>query len=78
MQIHLSEPPGDILLFLTGQEGIDTACKILFERMKGPGPKVPELTSCPSIPSEVQSKVFEPTPPVPGKSLLLRTLLKRV
>ena len=24
MQIHLSEPPGDILLFLTGQEEIDT------------------------------------------------------
>ena len=26
MQIHLSEPAGDILLFLTGQEEIDTAC----------------------------------------------------
>ena len=26
MQIHLEEPPGDILLFLTGQEEIDTAC----------------------------------------------------
>jgi ATP-dependent RNA helicase DHX8/PRP22 len=25
-QIHLSEPRGDILLFLTGQEEIDTAC----------------------------------------------------
>ena len=24
MQIHLSEPPGDVLLFLTGQEEIDT------------------------------------------------------
>ncbi|KAF8600887.1 hypothetical protein BDV93DRAFT_257331 [Ceratobasidium sp. AG-I] len=34
MQIHLSEPPGDILLFLTGQEEIDTACQILYERMK--------------------------------------------
>ena len=33
MQIHLSEPSGDILLFLTGQEEIDTACEILFERM---------------------------------------------
>lgn len=26
MQIHLHEPPGDILLFLTGQEEIDNAC----------------------------------------------------
>jgi ATP-dependent RNA helicase DHX8/PRP22 len=47
MQIHLSEPPGDILLFLTGQEEIDTACEILFERMKALGPKVPELLILP-------------------------------
>ncbi|KAG6873856.1 hypothetical protein C0995_010468 [Termitomyces sp. Mi166 len=66
MQIHLSEPPGDILLFLTGQEEIDTACEILFERMKALGPQVPELIILPiysALPSEVQSRVFEPTPP---------------
>jgi ATP-dependent RNA helicase DHX8/PRP22 len=66
MQIHLSEPPGDILLFLTGQEEIDTACEILFERMKALGSKVPELIILPiysALPSEVQSRVFEPTPP---------------
>ncbi|KAI0348235.1 P-loop containing nucleoside triphosphate hydrolase protein [Trametopsis cervina] len=66
MQIHLSEPPGDILLFLTGQEEIDTTCEILFERMKALGPKVPELMILPiysALPSEVQSRVFEPTPP---------------
>ncbi|KAH8835584.1 P-loop containing nucleoside triphosphate hydrolase protein [Flagelloscypha sp. PMI_526] len=66
MQIHLSEPAGDILLFLTGQEEIDTACEILFERMKALGPKVPELIILPiysALPSEVQSRVFEPTPP---------------
>ncbi|PAV22044.1 P-loop containing nucleoside triphosphate hydrolase [Pyrrhoderma noxium] len=34
MQIHLSEPKGDILLFLTGQEEIDTACEILYERAR--------------------------------------------
>ncbi|KII93617.1 hypothetical protein PLICRDRAFT_101872 [Plicaturopsis crispa FD-325 SS-3] len=66
MQIHLSEPPGDILLFLTGQEEIDTACEILYERMKALGPKVPDLIILPiysALPSEVQSRVFEPTPP---------------
>lgn len=66
MQIHLSEPPGDVLLFLTGQEEIDTACEILFERMKALGPKVPELHILPiysALPSEVQSRVFDPTPP---------------
>jgi ATP-dependent RNA helicase DHX8/PRP22 len=66
MQIHLSEPPGDILLFLTDQEEIDIACEILFKRMKALGPKVPELIILPiysALPSEVQSRVFEPTPP---------------
>ncbi|TRM58778.1 P-loop containing nucleoside triphosphate hydrolase protein [Schizophyllum amplum] len=65
MQIHLSEPRGDILLFLTGQEEIDTACEILFERMKALGPKVPDLLILPiysALPSEVQSRVFDATP----------------
>ncbi|KAK7835212.1 putative pre-mrna-splicing factor atp-dependent rna helicase deah5 [Quercus suber] len=35
LQIHLTEPEGDILLFLTGQEKIDFACQSLHERMKG-------------------------------------------
>jgi ATP-dependent RNA helicase DHX8/PRP22 len=66
MQIHLAEPPGDILLFLTGQEEIDTSCEILFERMKALGPSVPELIILPvysALPSEMQSKIFDPAPP---------------
>ena len=66
MQIHLTEPPGDILLFLTGQEEIDTSCEILYERMKSLGPSVPELIILPvysALPSEVQSRIFEPAPP---------------
>ena len=57
MQIHLSEPPGDILLFLTGQEEINTACEILFERMKALSPKVPDLIILPiysALPSELE------------------------
>ena len=66
MQIHLSEPMGDILVFLTGQEEIDTACEILYERMKALGAGVPELIILPvysALPSEMQSKIFEPAPP---------------
>ncbi|KAK3353274.1 ATP-dependent RNA helicase DHX8 [Lasiosphaeria hispida] len=66
MQIHLSEPMGDILLFLTGQEEIDTSCEILFERMKALGPNVPELLILPvygALPSEMQSRIFDPAPP---------------
>jgi len=66
MQIHLTEPPGDILVFLTGQEEIDTACEILYERMKSLGPDVPELIILPvysALPSEMQTRIFDPTPP---------------
>ena len=66
MQIHLQEPAGDILLFLTGQEEIDTSCEILFERMKALGTSVPELIILPvysQLPSEMQSRIFEPAPP---------------
>ncbi|CAF0749495.1 unnamed protein product [Didymodactylos carnosus] len=65
MQIHLTEPPGDILVFLTGQEEIDTACEILFERMKSLGSDVPELIILPvysALPSEMQTKIFDPAP----------------
>jgi ATP-dependent RNA helicase DHX8/PRP22 len=66
MQIHLTEPAGDILVFLTGQEEIDTSCEILYERMKALGPSVPELVILPvysALPSEMQSRIFEPAPP---------------
>ncbi|KAG6006701.1 hypothetical protein E4U21_006776 [Claviceps maximensis] len=66
MQIHLTEPPGDILLFLTGKEEIDTACEILYERMKALGPSVPELLVLPvyaQLPPEMQSRIFDPAPP---------------
>ena len=58
--------PGDILVFLTGQEEIDTACEILYERMKSLGPDVPELIILPvysALPSEMQTRIFDPAPP---------------
>ncbi|MEQ2214172.1 ATP-dependent RNA helicase dhx8, partial [Xenoophorus captivus] len=57
---------GDILVFLTGQEEIDTACEILYERMKSLGPDVPELIILPvysALPSEMQTRIFDPAPP---------------
>ncbi|KNZ58552.1 adenosinetriphosphatase [Puccinia sorghi] len=73
MQIHISEPPGDILLFLTGQKEIDTSAEILYERMKALGSHVPELIVLPvysALPSEMQSKIFDPTPPGARKVIL--------
>ncbi|KAL1410149.1 DEAH-box ATP-dependent RNA helicase prp22 [Vanrija albida] len=73
LQIHLMEPPGDILLFLTGQEEIDTACEVLFERVKALGPQVPDLIILPvyaALPSEMQSKIFDPPPPGARKCVI--------
>ncbi|ELK33612.1 ATP-dependent RNA helicase DHX8 [Myotis davidii] len=73
MQIHLTEPPGDILVFLTGQEEIDTACEILYERMKSLGPDVPELIILPvysALPSEMQTRIFDPAPPGSRKVMI--------
>ena len=61
MQIHISEPAGDILVFLTGQEEIDTSCEALNERMKILGDSVPELIVLPvysALPSEMQTRIL--------------------
>ncbi|CAI9101407.1 OLC1v1038722C1 [Oldenlandia corymbosa var. corymbosa] len=65
MEIHLKKPKGDILLFLTGQEEIEYACERLYERMKALGKDVPELIILPvygALPSEIQTRIFEPAP----------------
>uniref|UniRef100_A0A8B9SYB4 ATP-dependent RNA helicase DHX8 n=1 Tax=Anas platyrhynchos TaxID=8839 RepID=A0A8B9SYB4_ANAPL len=79
MQIHLTEPPGDILVFLTGQEEIDTACEILYERMKSLGPDVPELIILPvysALPSEMQTRIFDPAPPGSRKVVIATNIQK--
>jgi ATP-dependent RNA helicase DHX8/PRP22 len=73
MQVHLSQPPGDILLFLTGKEEIDTACEILFDRMNSLGKGAPPLLVLPvysALPSELQTKIFEPAPPGSRKCVI--------
>ena len=65
MQIHLTEKQGDILVFLTGQEEIDSACQILQSRMDALGNQVPKLIILPvysALPAEQQIKIFEPAP----------------
>jgi hypothetical protein len=49
-----------------GQEEIDTAAQVLWDRMKSLGPSVPELIILPvysSLPSEMQTRIFEAAPP---------------
>lgn len=67
LQIHATEEEGDVLLFLTGEEEIEDACrKIQLEgdeliREQGSGPlKVYPLYG--SLPPHQQQKIFEPAP----------------
>jgi pre-mRNA-splicing factor ATP-dependent RNA helicase DHX16 len=64
-QIHTTQPRGDILVFLTGQDEIDAAEQNITEIARKLGSRIPELVICPiyaNLPSELQSKIFEPTP----------------
>ncbi|KAK6864036.1 helicase associated domain-containing protein [Apiospora arundinis] len=64
-QIHTTQGKGDILVFLTGQDEIDAAEQELTETARKLGNRVKELVVCPiyaNLPSELQAKIFEPTP----------------
>lgn len=74
LQIHASQPlPGDILVFLTGQEEIEIATDILTQKKKLLGPRINELIICPvyaNLPSEQQVKIFGNTPDKARKVVL--------
>lgn len=64
-QIHTTQGKGDILIFLTGQDEIEAAEQEITETAKKLGSRVKELVICPiyaNLPSELQAKIFEPTP----------------
>ncbi|CAI5767896.1 pre-mRNA-splicing factor ATP-dependent RNA helicase DHX16 [Podarcis lilfordi] len=66
LQIHVTQPRGDILVFLTGQEEIEACCEMLQDRCRRLGSKIAELLVLPiyaNLPSDMQAKIFEPTPP---------------
>lgn len=84
LQIHATEPEGDILLFLTGEEEIEDACrKISLEgdemvREADAGP----LKVCPlygTLPPAQQQRIFDPAPPPfrpggrPGRKIIVST-----
>uniref|UniRef100_A0A8D3BCL2 Pre-mRNA-splicing factor ATP-dependent RNA helicase DHX16 n=1 Tax=Scophthalmus maximus TaxID=52904 RepID=A0A8D3BCL2_SCOMX len=66
LQIHVTQSPGDCLVFLTGQEEIEACCELLQERCRRLGSKIAELLVLPiyaNLPSDMQAKIFNPTPP---------------
>lgn len=64
LTIHLGHPPGDILIFMTGQEDIEATCLCLAERLtKVDG--APPLCILPiysQLPADLQARIFEEAP----------------
>ncbi|GAQ81335.1 ATP-dependent RNA helicase DHX8/PRP22 [Klebsormidium nitens] len=67
MDIHANEGPGDILVFLTGQEEIEKAVKKLTDRVmtleQGTCQDMLILPLYGSLPPEAQVRIFRPAPP---------------
>lgn len=64
-QIHTTQGRGDILVFLTGQDEIDSAEQQIGDIARKLGSRIKELIICPiyaNLPSDLQAKIFEPTP----------------
>ncbi|CAA7019606.1 unnamed protein product [Microthlaspi erraticum] len=58
IQIHKCEPPGDVLVFLTGEEEIEEACKSITCKL---GDQVTVMPLYATLPSALQHKIFDPT-----------------
>ncbi|KAG8918123.1 DEAH-box ATP-dependent RNA helicase prp43, partial [Tulasnella sp. 418] len=70
LMIHQAEEPGDILVFLTGEEEIEDACRKIraeADDLLHNSPDVIGPLSCiplySSLPPQQQQKIFEPAPP---------------
>lgn len=74
LQVSMTQPlPGDILCFLTGQEEIEAAQSSLETTLRKLGKAAPQLIICPiysTLPTDMQTKIFEPTPPGCRKVIL--------
>ena len=73
LQIHLTEPAGDILVFFPGQQEIEEAMELVAQRTRGMGSRMAELIVLPiysALPPEMQVKIFQPTPPGSRKLIL--------
>ncbi|KAH8267139.1 hypothetical protein KR018_010826, partial [Drosophila ironensis] len=67
IQIHMCEEiEGDILMFLTGQEEIEEACKRIKREIDNLGSDIGELKCIPlysTLPPNLQQRIFEAAPP---------------
>ena len=65
LAIHVSQGPGDILVFMTGQEDIEITCDLVAERLRmlNDPPKLSILPIYSQMPADLQAKIFEKAAP---------------
>uniref|UniRef100_A0A2C9JIP5 RNA helicase n=1 Tax=Biomphalaria glabrata TaxID=6526 RepID=A0A2C9JIP5_BIOGL len=64
LQVHLGGQPGDMLIFMPGQEDIEVTCELIAERL-GELDEAPPLAILPiysQLPSDLQAKIFQKAP----------------
>ncbi|OCL13746.1 putative ATP-dependent RNA helicase [Glonium stellatum] len=73
-QIHYKEPlPGDVLVFLTGQDTVEALERLVNEYALGMDADVPKILALPlfaALPQSAQQKIFHPAPPKTRKIIL--------
>ncbi|KAF5198001.1 Atp-dependent rna helicase dhx8 [Thalictrum thalictroides] len=82
VQIHMCEPVGDILVFLTGEEEIEDACRKINKEIGNLGDQVGPVKVVPlysTLPPAMQQKIFDSAPPAliengpPGRKIVVST-----
>lgn len=65
LAIHVSQPSGDILVFMTGQEDIEVTCELVAERLTqlNDPPKLSILPIYSQMPADLQAKIFDRAAP---------------
>ena len=65
LAIHVSQPAGDILVFMTGQEDIEATCELIAERLAqlNDPPKLSILPIYSQMPADLQAKIFDRAAP---------------
>ncbi|QIW95852.1 hypothetical protein AMS68_001370 [Peltaster fructicola] len=65
LAIHVSQPAGDILVFMTGQEDIEVTCELIAERLAqlNDPPKLSILPIYSQMPADLQAKIFDRAAP---------------
>ncbi|KAK9366717.1 pre-mRNA splicing factor ATP-dependent RNA helicase prp16 [Lipomyces kononenkoae] len=61
LTIHLQQGPGDILVFMTGQEDIETTCEVTTQRLSqlDDPPKLEILPIYSQMPADLQARIFD-------------------